>query len=324
MVKDYPGSDVMKPKLSNAKLAEQCTPLLMPDLPPPIVLGVCLNIMTRQLVTGEEEMALAYLNRHPLENLNLIGFIRDHGLVHERNRGNFYGYFCDGRLSGMALIGHHTLLSCDANAARYFGHIAVQSYRQVVANLMGSAEAVAAFRQYFSETTAGRQVLAEEKEALCVARQINGQRAAIAGLRQVQAEELEEASVLHARTYLEWNGVDPSAKDPDGFRQRMLARIEKGRIWIVRDEEGIAFKTDIVSESPEAVYLEGVWTREDLRETGFGSAVLRQLGETLLQQYPAICLYASAEDHRAIAFYRKAGFSVLCVSHLIRYQPAGN
>lgn len=309
--------------MGQEKLAEAYGPGCLAEQGGAKASNLQLHIKVRKLIAGEAALAFEYLNQHPLENLTLIGFIRDHGLVSERNRGSFYGYFCDDRLSGMALIGHHTLLSCDANAAQYFGHIAVQSYRQTVTNLMGSAEAVAAFRQCFNEMTAGRQILTEEKESLCVARQLSNQGAAISGLRQVQAEELEEVSLLHARTYLEWNGVDPSAKDPTGFRERMLARIEKGRIWIVRDETGIAFKTDIVSESAEAVYLEGVWIREDLRDSGFGSAVLKQLGERLLHRYPAICLYASAEDKRALAFYQKVGFQVLCVSHLVRYQPVG-
>ncbi len=311
-------------KNKNLQLMEAFGPLLVPDCASQVAFSIEIKIETRQLVMGEEEPALAYLNRHPLENLNLIGFIREHGLVNERNRGDFYGYFCDGRLSGIALIGHHTILSCEANAARYFAHIAVQHYRQAVANLIGAAEAVTAFRQIFNETTTGRAVLAEEQAAMCVARNIKSPPAALANLRQVQVEELEEVAALHARTYLEWNGVDPSVKDPLGFRQRMLARIEKGRVWIVRDEQGIAFKTDIVSESLEAVYLEGVWTREDLRKTGFGSAVLKQLGATLLQQYPAICLYAGADDQRALSFYQKAGFKVQSISHLVRYQPSGH
>ncbi len=286
--------------------------------------GLGLQIEVRQLVQGEESLALEYLNLCPLENLTLIGFIRDHGLESERNRGSFYGYFSDGRLSSVALIGHHTLLSCDANAAQYFGQIAQHTHRLEVVNLMGSGAAVAAFRQVFNETTTGRPVLAEEKEALCVARQINGDCSAVAGLRQVQAEELDEVSELHARTYLEWNGVDPSAKDPAGFRQRMRSRIEKGRIWIVRDAQGVAFKTDIVSESLEAVYLEGIWIRADLRKAGFGSSALKKLCERLLQQYPAICLYANANDKRTISFYQKVGFKVLCVSHLVRYQPTGH
>ena len=227
----------MKRKSGQKELAEEYGPRLLPDQCSLMAINVQLNIEVRKLVSGEEALALEYLNRHPLENLTLIGFIRDHGLVNERNRGSFYGYFCDGRLSGVALIGHHTLLSCEANAAQYFGYIAHKDYRLAVANLIGSGAAVAAFRQAFNETTTGRQVLAEEKEALCVARQINGPAARVAGLRQVQVEELDEVAALHARTYLEWNGVDPSVKDPAGFRQRMLTRIEKGRIWIVRDEK---------------------------------------------------------------------------------------
>lgn len=314
----------MKSKLGHKKWAEVSNPLFLQDQSLMLGVNLQLDIKVRKLIANEESLALEYLNQQPLENLTLIGFIRDHGLESERNRGNFYGYFCDGRLSGIALIGHHTLLSCEANAAQYFGQIAQQSHRLAVANLMGSGAAVAAFRQVFNETTTGRQVLAEEKEALCVVNQIKGQCAEVAGLRQVRAEELGEVSELHARTYLEWNGVDPSVKDPAGFRQRMLARIEKGRIWMVRDAQGIAFKTDIVSESPEAIYLEGIWTRADLRKAGFGSAALKKLCERLLQQYPAICLYASANDKRTISFYQKVGFKVLCVSHLVRYQPTGH
>jgi predicted GNAT family acetyltransferase len=311
-------------KTKQQQLAQVFGPVLVPDQSCEIALNMCLNIETRQLVPGQEEMALEYLNRHPLLNLNLIGFIRDHGLVSERNRGNFYGYFCDNRLSGLALIGHHTLLSCDANAARYFARIAVQEYRLVVDNIIGSSEVVAAFQQVFNEATTERQVLAEEKDALCVASQRKGVRAPIAGLRQVKAEELDEVAELHARTYLEWNGVDPAAKDPAGFRQRMLARIEKGRIWIVRDAAGIAFKTDIVSVSPEAVYLEGVWTRADLRETGFSSAALQQLCQQLLRQHPAVCLYANAEDQRLLSFYQHVGFQVLTILSVVRLQPTGH
>ncbi len=281
-------------------------------------------IAARVLVQGEDNLVLNYLYLHPLENLMLIGLIREHGLVSERNRGSFYGYFCDGKLSGVALLGHHTLLSCSANAAPYFGHIAKQAHPLEITNLMGTGEAVEAFRQAFKAEPAGRQVLAEEKEALCVMRERTNGCAVVSGLRQVQAEELDEVAALHAQTYLEWNGVDPSVKDPVGFRERMLARIEKGRIWIVRDAQGIAFKADIVCESPEAVYLEGIWTRSDMRKTGFGSSVLKQLCETLLQKYPAICLYASAHDQRVLSFYQKAGFQVQSISHLVRYQPVGH
>ena len=77
--------------------------------------GLGLQIEVRQLVQGEEKLTLSYLQLHPLENLILIGFIRDHGLVNERNRGSFYGYFCDGWLSGVALLGHHTLRDVTAH-----------------------------------------------------------------------------------------------------------------------------------------------------------------------------------------------------------------
>ena len=287
-------------------------------------IGIEIRINVIKLVAGKERLALGFLNLHPLENLTLIGFIRDHGLEDERNRGSFYGYYCDDRLSGVALIGHHTLLSCDANAAQYFAQTALSKHKQEINNLLGEKEAVEAFGQIFNERTTGRKVKCQEQETLCVATHRTQETLFKTELCQVQKEDLDEVSALHARTYLEWNGIDPSVNDPEGFRQRMLARIEKGRIWIVRDEKGIAFKTDIVSESPEAVYLEGVWTRADLRDTGLGSTVLQQLCQKLMEQYPAICLYVSNDDKRAISFYQKVGFQIRTVSQLVRYVPAGN
>src|SRR5688500_3864468 len=59
---------------------------------------------------GAEEEVLAFLSERPVHAVNLIGLIRDNGLESRHNRGSFYGCRDEqGRLEGVALVGHATL-----------------------------------------------------------------------------------------------------------------------------------------------------------------------------------------------------------------------
>jgi tRNA modification GTPase len=65
-----------------------------------------------------EAETLDFLSQRPLHTVGLVGFIRDNGLVSERNRGTFYG--CrnrQGKLEGVALIGHATLMETTTDRA---------------------------------------------------------------------------------------------------------------------------------------------------------------------------------------------------------------
>src|SRR6266851_1145487 len=70
-----------------------------------------------ELTEEERNEVLAFLAERPVHTVCIAGFIRDNGLVSPFNRGTFYG--CrnsDGRLEGVALIGHATLI--EARTAR--------------------------------------------------------------------------------------------------------------------------------------------------------------------------------------------------------------
>ena len=103
-------------------------------------------------------------------------------------------------------------------------------------------------------------------------------------------------------------GISPLNSDPGGFRQRTARRIEQGRVWIWTSEDKLMFKADVVAETPEAIYLEGVHVHPEERLKGYGSRCLSQLGSILLTRSKSICLTMNQENKKALAFYEKAGY----------------
>ncbi len=65
----------------------------------------------------------------------------------------------------------------------------------------------------------------------------------------------------------------------------------------------------MVSETPQASYLEGVYVDAAERGRGYGLRCLSQLSRALLARTEALCLLVGEHNRRARAFYRRAGFA---------------
>jgi predicted GNAT family acetyltransferase len=274
-----------------------------------------------RFIDGDEAQALEFLNHQPLRNLQMIGFIRDHGLQSPLNRGTFYGCLIDGRLRGIALVGHWVLLSGDGSAVSVFARLARMLHRSEVYVLLGEERSVAEFDHIYTGSASQRNIERAETQLLFAANQIRRDARHIEGLRQAEDREADEVALIHAQSCLEHNGIDPLTNDPNGFFQRVLTRIRMGRTWILRnDANRITFKTDIATETDKAAYLEAVWTAPDMRGKGIGSAALRDLCQRLLHHRRVVCLFADASDQRITAFYKHVGFEMLAPYSLIRYS----
>jgi hypothetical protein len=69
------------------------------------------TVTTEPLTDGEREEVLAFLSEDPLNTIIMAGLVRDNGIASARNRGTFWGCRNSaGRLEGVALVGHHTLI----------------------------------------------------------------------------------------------------------------------------------------------------------------------------------------------------------------------
>jgi predicted GNAT family acetyltransferase len=118
------------------------------------------------------------------------------------------------------------------------------------------------------------------------------------------------------------SGNDPLKRDPEGFRNRTARRIARGRNWIWIEDGKLLFKADIIAETPQVTYLEGIYVDPNERGKGYGSAGLIQLGRILLRQTGSICLTLSAGKQSARSFYGKAGYALRSYYDTIYLQPA--
>jgi predicted GNAT family acetyltransferase len=271
------------------------------------------------LSTSEDAAeALAFLASRPIHTVNLRGFIRDNGLNSPLNRGSFYGYRnAAGHLEGVALIGHVTLIEAHTDRALEALAHRAQAFSDTHM-IMGEQERIEEFWSYYSEDgqhkrLACRELLFELRSAVEVHPEVTG-------LRLATLDDLELILPVQAAMAEEESGINPLLKDPEGFRRRCARRIEQGRTWVVVEDGNLIFKTDVLAETPEVIYLEGIYVSLEVRSKGYGLRCLSQLSQTLLQRTEALCLLVNEQNVAAHALYRKVGFKFISTYDTIFLQ----
>ncbi len=262
--------------------------------------------IAQPLTACHELEVLAFLSQRPLHTVTMVGFIRDNGLVSPLNRGTFYGYRgFNGELEGVALIGHATLLEAHSDdALRAFAAIAQTCTTTHM--VLGERDQISAFWRYYS--TIDQEMRLGWRESLFELRWPLAVRLEVSGLRRATEAELDLVMPIQAQMAYEESGIDPRQVDPGGFAQRCLRRIQKGRTWVVRQDNQLAFKAEVIADAVDVIYLEGVWVKEGERGSGFGSRCLTQLAKELLRRTESICLLVNEKNKSAHALYRKSGF----------------
>jgi len=117
-----------------------------------------------ELTEGDRAEVLALLAERPVHTVGMTGLIRDNGVVSEHHRGTFYG--CrntEGRLEGVALIGHHTLV--EARTRRALAEFALVAQGCARTHMiMGEVEAVEGFWNAYADE--GRELRRACREVL--------------------------------------------------------------------------------------------------------------------------------------------------------------
>ncbi len=127
-------------------------------------------------------------------------------------------------------------------------------------------------------------------------------------LRLATSDEIEMLLPVHAQMAYHESGVDPRDVDNDGFAQRYARRIQQGRTWVLTENDQLIFKADVVTETSQTTYVEGVWVHPDARRSGYGRNCMAQLSRMLLWHSRSICLFVSDENKEAKAFYKRCGY----------------
>lgn len=250
--------------------------------------------------------ALDFLSRRPLNTVILSGWLREHGVVNPLNRGVFYG--CRdtyGDFIGIALIGKNTFFEAHSDEAiKAFAECmrACPDARMVFAE----EEKLTRFWHFYKEGVQAPRL--ECNELLISTSQVQDDMEDTVELRPATQDELDQIVAAHAELVLSETGVDPLENDADGFRMRCAVRVEQGRVWVWMKSGKLIFKTDVISVTPEAVYIEGLWLNPSERGKGISRRGLSSLCRRLLTGSNAICGFVDKKNAAARSLYRAAGF----------------
>ncbi len=262
------------------------------------------------LSNAERDEVIGFLERRPIHTAYLAGMVRDNGLQSELNRGTFYSYRNEaGTLEGVALIGHATLLETSSDDALYAFAKTAQSCKGVHL-IMGEEHSIERFWNYYAE--AGQEMRRACRELLFELRWPSGV-SKVANLRPATLEDLPLLIPVHAQMALAESGVDPLEQDAAGFCERYARRIAQGRTWVLTENDTLQFKAEIVAETPEATYIEGVWVNPESRRQGYGRRCMSQLARMLLWRSKSICLFVNDENEEGQKFYKHAGYHLRTV-----------
>ena len=127
------------------------------------------------------------------------------------------------------------------------------------------------------------------------------------GLRPARARDFELLLPACAAAHEEEIGVDPMARDPDGFRWRTRSQIEEGRSWIWAERGTILFKAEASAWTPAAVQIQQVWVDPAVRMRKNAQRGMRDLCRLLLEHVPTVCLFVRPENAPAIRVYDAIG-----------------
>ena len=257
----------------------------------------------------DQSEVLAFLGVRPSHTFGMIGLIRDNGIVSPYNRGTFYA--CrdlGGRLEGVALIGHNTLLEARSESA-IEGFASVARHSEQLFMVLGEQDKIARFWRYYSQ--GGRPARLYCRELLLEQRWCDQVQEPVNGLRLATQEDLDFIVPAHAQTVVDESGIDPLEADPAGFRERCARRILQQKSWVWTENGKLIFKAEVVTDTPEVIYLEGVWVHPNERGKGHGSRCMVQLTRTLLMRTFSVCLLVNEKFQTAQAFYRKAGYKLV-------------
>ncbi|MBV8597400.1 MAG: GNAT family N-acetyltransferase [Actinobacteria bacterium] len=127
------------------------------------------------------------------------------------------------------------------------------------------------------------------------------------GVRTATLADVELLVPACAAAHEEELGVDPLARDEDGFRWRTSEMVEEGRSWLWRDGDTILFKAEASAWTAGAVQLQQVWVDPAVRRRGYGTRGLRDLCRLLLETTPVVTLFVRTDNAPALALYESIG-----------------
>lgn len=255
-----------------------------------------------------ESEVLDFLSGRPAQAVIMSGLIRDNGFESPFNRGTFHACRdAEGRLEGVALVGHAVYIVADtASALKAFARAA--QAEQHAHMILGEESLVGRFWEHYAP--AGQAPRIFSRELLYELRWPISTPEPVVGLRPATLEDLMLVMPVHAAMAYAESGINPIDVDLHGFRMRCARRIEHGRVWVMVEGGHLLFKADLASDTPECVYLEGVYVDPASRRQGLGSRCMSQLSREMLERAKCVSALVNEQNLAAQALFNRAGYKL--------------
>lgn len=261
-----------------------------------------------QKLTAENTTeVLAFLSVRPVHTVVMSSFIADNGIESDLNRGKFYGYRnAEGKLEGVALIGHSTLVETRSDEALKALAFVARTAETPIHLIMSSGDAAERFWTYLDGgATSPRLTCTEALFEISFPFAVQKSKWKIENATMHHLIEVAEAQAEVA--FIEC-GVDPMVRDREGFLKRVARRIEQKRVFVAMAGDKMVFKADIIAETDNVIYLEGIYVAPEYRGREVGSKCLASLSLDLLNRAEHICLLSNIDFKGAHKSFEKAGY----------------
>lgn len=260
------------------------------------------------LTNDKKQEVFEFLKIRPLHTVVMTSFIQDNGLENELNRGKYFGYRnANGKLEGVALIGHTTLVEGRSEEAMMAFAIAARQSETPIYVMMSDGNSIEKFWHLYKQDGSQPRLVCTEKlfelKFPLLVQKCEWD------VRLAKVDELSQIAEAHAEVAFLESGTNPMEKDREGFLKRCLRRIEKERTFVVFENGKLVFKADVVAETDDVVYLEGVYVSPEYRGKGVAPSCLSKLSVNLLQRVENICMLSNLKFESAHRSFEKAGFT---------------
>jgi predicted GNAT family acetyltransferase len=260
--------------------------------------------LVRPLTEFDRDEALTFLRKAPIDAIHLIGRIEDHGMVSAAHRGQFFGYYENEILLGVALLGHSIVIFGNDSSLQHFAQATIECKAECQV-IFGSHNQIEKYGTYLENLGRQTRLVRLHQWLVCEHPSLSLKQLQ---LRRATMEELDALTEIHAEMAFVASGMDPHIRDWQGFRNLMAERIERGRVWVKLEEGQIVFKVDVVNHTKSASYIEGIWVHPEYRGKGIATICVSELVHRLFRKGSVVCLVVAPDEKGAARVYEKVGF----------------
>jgi len=248
--------------------------------------------LATKLVEPRREQILRFCAKDPVERV----FLED---VARRGLGRFVGLADDGELHALCHLGVNVVPS-GAGCGAFAREATRAAPRMVIGEALAVTELWDAAHERLPRPREDRP-----RQPVFVIR--TPPDPGETGIRPATLDDLDLLLPACSAAHEQELGLDPLARDAEGFRWRTRSQIEDERSWLWVEDGVILFKAEASAWTPEAVQLQQVWVDPSVRNRGYAQRAMRDLCRRLLAKVPRVCLFVRPENAAAIRVYEAIG-----------------